>query len=69
MPGRFVHMDESLDAAAVRELHEETGLPGMGIPEKTDRIEQDVSHRAARLYRFDETRYRELVKQGVHFEI
>jgi 8-oxo-dGTP diphosphatase len=34
-----------------------------------DEVEQDVAHRAARLYRFDERKYRKLEKQGVNFEI
>jgi len=34
-----------------------------------DEVEQDVAHRAARLYRFDERTYRSLVKQGFNFEI
>jgi 8-oxo-dGTP diphosphatase len=37
--------------------------------EELDEIEQDVSHRAARLYRFDEKKYKALVRQGFHFEI
>ncbi len=37
--------------------------------EETDEIEQDVAHRAARLYRFDESKYRKLVKQGFLFEL
>ena len=41
----------------------------MGFLEETDEIEQDVAHRAARLYRFSETKYRKLVKQGSLFEI
>jgi len=28
-----------------------------------------VAHRAARLYRFNETKYRKLVKQGFLFEL
>ena len=32
-------------------------------------IEQDVAHRAARLYRFDERSYKRLVKSGFNFEI
>jgi 8-oxo-dGTP diphosphatase len=41
----------------------------MGLLAETDEIEQDVSHRAARLYRFDEARYRRLVKKGFGFEV
>jgi 8-oxo-dGTP diphosphatase len=38
----------------------------MGLLEE---IEQDVSHRAARLYRFDEKAYRRLTKQGFEFSL
>ena len=41
----------------------------MGLLEELDEIEQDVAHRAARLYRFDKKRYRELEKEGVLFEL
>lgn len=34
-----------------------------------DEVEQDVAHRAARLYTFDEKRYRKLEKEGFLFEI
>lgn len=34
-----------------------------------DEIQQDVAHRAARLYKFDDRKYRQLVKQGVNFEL
>ena len=34
-----------------------------------DEVEQDVAHRAARLYRFDERKYKKLVKQGFNFEL
>jgi 8-oxo-dGTP diphosphatase len=36
---------------------------------ETDEVEQDVAHRAARLYRFDEKKYRRLAKAGFNFEI
>jgi 8-oxo-dGTP diphosphatase len=36
---------------------------------ETDDIEQDVAHRAARLYRFDERKYRRLVKTGFNFDL
>lgn len=41
----------------------------MGVLEELDEVETDVAHRAARLYRFNQKRYREMAKQGVHFEI
>ena len=41
----------------------------MGVLVETDEIQQDVAHRAARLYRFDEDRYRRLKKKGFNFEI
>lgn len=41
----------------------------MGFLEELDEVEQDVAHRAARLYRFDKKRYTELAKEGFHFEI
>jgi len=41
----------------------------MRILEELDEVEQDVAHRAARLYRFDKQAYRELTKQGFNFEL
>jgi 8-oxo-dGTP diphosphatase len=41
----------------------------MGLLVETDEIEQDVAHRAARLYRFDEAKYRKLAKRGFNFEL
>lgn len=42
---------------------------GMGLLRDTDEIQQDVAHRAARLYRFDQAAYRKLRKQGFNFEL
>ena len=41
----------------------------MGVLKATNEIEKDVSHRAARLYRFDRRAYQRLTKNGFHFEI
>ncbi len=41
----------------------------MGVLAELDEVEQDVAHRAARLYRFDRKKYRELEKEGFNFEI
>jgi 8-oxo-dGTP diphosphatase len=42
---------------------------GMDLLAETDELERDVAHRAARLYRFDERKYRRLAKSGLNFEI
>jgi 8-oxo-dGTP diphosphatase len=41
----------------------------MDLLVELDEVEQGVSHRAARLYRFDERKYKKLVKQGFNFEL
>ncbi len=41
----------------------------LGILIETDEVEQDVAHRAARLYRFDPKHYKKLIKQGISFEL
>jgi 8-oxo-dGTP diphosphatase len=41
----------------------------MDLLEETDEVQQDVAHRAARLYRFDERKYRRLAEAGFNFEL
>jgi 8-oxo-dGTP diphosphatase len=41
----------------------------MDLLVETDELERDVAHRAARLYRFDESKYRRLAKAGFNFEL
>jgi 8-oxo-dGTP diphosphatase len=41
----------------------------MGLLTELHEVEQEVSHRAARLYRFDEKAYRRMVKQGFEFSL
>ena len=41
----------------------------MDLLVELDEVEQDVAHRAARLYTFDERKYRRLAKQGFNFEL
>jgi 8-oxo-dGTP diphosphatase len=41
----------------------------MDVLLELDEIEQDVAHRAARLYSFDKKKYDRLVKKGFNFEI
>lgn len=42
---------------------------GMELLIELDEVEQDVAHRAARLYQFDEVKYRTLTERGFNFEI
>jgi 8-oxo-dGTP diphosphatase len=41
----------------------------MGLLVELDEVEQDVAHRAARLYRFDRKKYLQLEKEGFNFEV
>ena len=41
----------------------------MSLLVETDEVEQGVAHRSARLYRFDEKKYRRLTKAGFNFEL
>jgi 8-oxo-dGTP diphosphatase len=42
---------------------------GMDVLRELDEVQIGVAHRAARLYRFDERKYKQLVKRGSHFEL
>ncbi len=44
-------------------------LLAMDLLVELDEVEQDVAHRAARLYRFDRKKYLQLEKEGFNFEI
>ena len=57
-------LDRSLDKRNFRKK-----ILGMGILKELNEIETDVSHRAARLYRFDKEAYDRMVAQGFNFEI
>jgi 8-oxo-dGTP diphosphatase len=57
-------LDRELDKRNFRKK-----ILSMGILVELDEIQQDVAHRAARLYRFDEERYRKLRRKGFNFEI
>ena len=57
-------LDRPLDKRNFRKKVE-----SMGILLDTGELQQDVAHRAARLFRFDEERYRKLKRKGFNFEI
>ena len=41
----------------------------MDLLEELEETEHGVSHRAARLYRFDQRKYKRLIRNGFHFEV
>lgn len=41
----------------------------MGLLKETSRVQRDVAHRAAKLYRFDAPAYRRLKKAGINFDL
>ena len=57
-----VCLEEPLDKRNFRKK-----ILGMGLLTETDEIQQDVAHRAARLYRFEPRRYQQLKKRGFSF--
>ena len=44
-------------------------ITGMGLLVELDEVQKDVAHRAARLYRFDRKKYRQLEQDGFNFSI
>ncbi len=57
-------LERSLDKRNFRKK-----ILAMDILVELDEIQQDVAHRAARLYQFDEDRYKRLKKRGFNFEV
>ena len=74
LPERFTlsQLQHLYEAVLERELDKRNfrkKLLAMDLLIETDEVEQDVAHRAARLYRFDAERYRRLTKKGFNFEL
>ncbi len=63
------HLYETLLEQPMDKRNFRKKILGMGLLADTGDIQQDVAHRAARLYRFDQTAYRRLKKAGFNFEI
>ncbi len=57
-------LDETLDKRNFRKK-----ILSMELLIETDEVQKDVAHRAARLYRFDRQKYRQLSKQGFSFTL
>ena len=74
LPERFTlsqlqHLYEAILERPLDKRNFRKKILGMDLLVETDEIEQDVAHRAARLYRFDEAKYHRLAKRGFNFEI
>jgi 8-oxo-dGTP diphosphatase len=74
LPKRFTlsqlqHLYEAVLERPLDKRNFRKKLLAMDVVVETDEVEQDVAHRAARLYRFDEAKYGRLVKQGFNFEL
>jgi len=63
------HLYETILAAPLDKRNFRKRILGMDLLIETDEMEQGVAHRAARLYRFDEAKYKQLKKKGFNFEL
>ena len=63
------HLYESVLERQLDKRNFRKKILAMDVLKETDEIEQDVAHRAARLYRFDEGKYQKHVKRGFNFEL
>ena len=57
-------LDRALDKRNFRKK-----ILSLGLLQDTGELEQEVAHRAARLFRFDRKKYRQLATEGGHFEL
>ena len=74
LPAKFTlsqlqHLYETILERPLDKRNFRKKILSMGLLVELDEIQQDVAHRAARLYRFDESRYQRLLKKGFNFEI
>jgi 8-oxo-dGTP diphosphatase len=63
------HLYETIIEGPLDKRNFRKKILSMDLLIETDEIEQDVAHRAARLYRFDENKYKQLKKKGFNFEL
>jgi len=63
------HLYETILETSIDKRNFRKKILGMDLLHETDEIEQDVAHRAARLYRFDEAKYKQLKRRGFNFEL
>ncbi len=74
LPPRFTlteiqHLYEAVLETTLDKRNFRRKLMAMDLLTLTDAVQSGVRHRAARLYRFDRRRYRELTRRGFNFEL
>lgn len=74
LPAKFTlrqlqHLYETVLGRPLDKRNFRKKILAMGVLVELDEIEQDVAHRAARLYRFDKVKYDRLVRRGFNFEV
>jgi 8-oxo-dGTP diphosphatase len=74
LPGKFTlsqlqHLYETVLERPLDKRNFRKKILSMGLLIDTGEIEQDVSHRAARLFAFNRKKYQQLEKKGFNFEI
>ena len=63
------HLYETILETSLDKRNFRKKILGTELLLELDEIEQDVAHRAARLYKFDDRKYRQLAKRGFNFEL
>ncbi|MEM9914951.1 MAG: NUDIX domain-containing protein [Planctomycetota bacterium] len=74
LPGKFPlrklqHLYETVLGRSLDKRNFRKKILSMGVLKELTEVERDVSHRAARLYRFDKKNYQKKIKQGFNFEL
>lgn len=74
LPAKFTlrqlqHLYETILGRELDKRNFRKKLLSLNVLEELDEVEEDVAHRAARLFRFHRERYDKLVKQGMNFEV
>lgn len=63
------HLYEAIWQTELEKRNFRKKILGMKLLLESDRMQEGVAHRPARLYRFDEDKYRELSQEGFSFEL
>lgn len=67
--GQLQRLYEDILGRALDKRNFRKAILRMGVLDELDEVEEGVSHRPPRLYRFNKAAYKRLAKQGFNFEI